>query len=310
MILRKIFVWRYDRGGSVMITLKKIFIVFLFLTLGNTNPVFSDDKSESKKTSIPVSIQSRESGALVNFETILKKLENYDVLILGEEHDDIVGHKIRLDWFQKIALNTPVILSLEMLERDQQKTLDEYLAGQITENSYLRSLIFWPNYIRDYHPFIKFAKEHNIPVIASNVPKKYVNLVAFNGLEALFKVRSVFLPPKYLVRKFSQEDYETKIKNRLQTHPGVNSESRFIDAQYLWDAAMADSIANVFLMKGKKVIHINGRFHSDEGFGVPHRLKEFGLKILSVSMFPLKEGDVVPTEILKGCDFTVITERR
>ncbi|EMO27960.1 hypothetical protein LEP1GSC170_3162 [Leptospira interrogans serovar Bataviae str. HAI135] len=50
MILCKIFVWRYDRGGSVMITLKKTFIVFLFLTLGNTNPVFSDDKSESKKT--------------------------------------------------------------------------------------------------------------------------------------------------------------------------------------------------------------------------------------------------------------------
>nr|WP_025179203.1 ChaN family lipoprotein [Leptospira kirschneri] len=291
-------------------TLKKTFIVFMFITLGNINPIFSDKKSETKEIPLPVSIQNGSTGKIVDPETIFKTLENYDVLIFGEEHDDVVGHKIRLDWFQKIALRTPIILSLEMLERDQQKTLDEYLTGQITETAYLNSLTLWPNYIRDYHPFIKFAKEHKIPVLASNVPRKYVNLVASNGLEALFRIRSVFLPPKYLIRKFSQEGYEIKIKNALKKHPGTGSENRFIDAQYLWDTGMADSIANISLMRNRKVIHINGRFHSDEGFGVPHRLREFGLKILSISMFPLKEGDVVPTEILKGCDFTVVTERR
>ncbi|AJR13571.1 ChaN family lipoprotein [Leptospira interrogans] len=294
----------------MILTLRKNFIVFLFIILGNTNPIFPDKKSEIKEIPIPASIQSGSTGEFVDSDMIFKTLENYDVLIFGEEHDDVVGHRIRLYWFQKIALKTPVILSLEMLERDQQKTLDEYLTGQITETAYLNSLTFWPNYIRDYHPFIKFAKEHKIPVLASNVPRKYVNLVASNGLEALFRIRSVFLPPKYLIRKFSQEAYEIKIKNTLRKHPGASSENRFIDAQYLWDAGMADSIANIFLMKNRKVIHINGRFHSDEGLGVTHRLRELGLKILSISMFPLKEGDVVPTEILKGCDFTVITERR
>ncbi|MBW0435265.1 ChaN family lipoprotein [Leptospira yasudae] len=250
----------------------------------------------------------------VSPEMIFDSFKNYDVLILGEEHDDVSGHRIRLDWFQKIASTTQVILSLEMLERDQQKTLDEYLNGQIGEKAFLNALKLWPNHLRDYHPYLQFAKENRIPVLASNVPRKYVNLVSSSGIEALFPVRSVFLPPKYLIRKFVQEGYENKIRKILSEHPGMGSDEnlqrRFIDAQYLWDAGMTDSIANALLTKRRKIVHINGRFHSDEGFGVSNRLRELGFRVLTVSMFPQKEGDEVPTEILKGCDYTVITERK
>ncbi|EMY79255.1 PF04187 family protein [Leptospira weilii serovar Ranarum str. ICFT] len=289
-------------------------LAFLLIFFWNGISIFPETKLENEESPRPTSILKGTTEAGIDPESIFKTFENHDILIFGEEHDDIVGHKIRLDWFKKIALKTPVILSLEMLERDQQKTLDEYLNGRIGEKAFFNALKLWPNYLRDYHPFVQFAKERGIPVLASNVPKKYANLVSSSGLEALFKIRSVFLPPKYLVRKFSQENYETKIKNILKAHPGMdfdaNTERKFVDAQYLWDAGMADSIADTFLTKGRKVIHISGRFHSDEGFGVVHRLRELGFKILSISMFPLKEGDVVPTEILQGCDFTVITERR
>ncbi|PJZ30715.1 hypothetical protein CH378_06265 [Leptospira kmetyi] len=295
-------------------------IAFLCVLFCVNVPVFSDTMLENPKEgeqsppSSPIFIQKGLTTTAVQPETIFETFKNYDVLIFGEEHDDVAGHEIRLDWFRKISSQTPVILSLEMLERDQQKTLDEYLNGQITEKAFLNSLKLWPNHLRDYHPFLRFAKENRIPVLASNVPRKYVNLVSSSGLEELFKVRSVFLPPKYLIRKFSQEAYEEKIKNTLKEHPGMAPDEtirrRFVDAQYLWDAGMADSIANAFLTKGRKVIHINGRFHSDENFGVTFRLKELGFKTLSVSMFPLREEDVVPTEILKGSDFTVITERK
>lgn len=254
------------------------------------------------------------TDVLILPETIFDSFKNYDVLIFGEEHDDVAGHKIRLEWFKKLSASNDVILSLEMLERDQQKTLDEYLSGQIGEKTFFNSLKLWPNHLRDYHPFLQYAKEHRIPVIASNVPKKYVNLVSSSGLENLFPIRSVFLPPKYLIRKFSQEGYETKIKNVLQAHPGATSDEtmlrRFIDAQFLWDAGMTDAIANAFLTRGKKVIHINGRFHSDEGFGVTHRLRELGFKVLTVSMFPLGPEESIPAGAVGGNDFTVVTERK
>ncbi|MBF3355639.1 hypothetical protein ISU91_21170, partial [Leptospira borgpetersenii serovar Hardjo-bovis] len=88
----------------MILTLRKNFIVFLFIILGNTNPIFPDKKSEIKEIPIPASIQSGSTGEFVDSDMIFKKLENYDVLIFGEEHDDVVGHRIRLYWFQKIAL--------------------------------------------------------------------------------------------------------------------------------------------------------------------------------------------------------------
>ncbi|WP_420870529.1 ChaN family lipoprotein [Leptospira adleri] len=274
----------------------------------------SEDILQMKEISRPYSIQKGTTVIGVDAEAIFDSFRNYDILIFGEEHDDVVGHKIRLDWFKKISASNEVILSLEMLERDQQKTLDEYLSGQIGEKTFFNSLKLWPNHLRDYHPFLQYAKEHRIPVIASNVPKKYANLVSSSGLETLFPIRSVFLPPKYLIRKFSQEGYETKIKNALQSHPGASSDEttlrRFIDAQSLWDAGMTDSIANAFLTRGKKIVHINGRFHSDEGFGVTHRLRELGFKVITVSMFPLGPEESIPTGTIDGNDFTVVTERK
>lgn len=286
---------------------------FLFFGLSFVS-LRSETKFDSDEIPKPVSIQKGLTKMIVSPEMIFDSFENYDILIFGEEHDDVAGHKIRLDWFRKIASKTPVVLSLEMLEKDQQKTLDEYLSGQIGEKAFLNSLKLWPNHLRDYHPFLQYAKENRIPVIASNVPRKYVNLVSTSGIEELNKIRSVFLPPKYLVRKFTQEEYETKIKNTLAGHPGALADGditkRFIDAQYLWDAGMTDAIANAFLTRGRKVIHINGRFHSDDGLGVTFRLKELGFRVLSVSMFRLSTEESIPLETLKGNDFTVITERR
>nr|PJZ92791.1 hypothetical protein CH379_11290 [Leptospira ellisii] len=270
----------------------------------------SDEKTDSKS---PASIQKGSVKTAVSPEAIFDSFDNHDILIFGEEHDDVMGHRIRLEWFKRISSKTPVVLSLEMLEKDQQKTLDEYLNGQIGERAFLNSLKLWPNHLRDYQPFLQFAKENRIPVLASNVPRKYVNLVSNSGLEELYKIRSVFLPPKYLIRKFSQDEYESKIRNTLREHPGAAQNEglirRFVDAQYLWDAGMADSIANAFLTKGRKIVHINGRFHSDQGFGVTFRLRELGFRVLTVSMFPQKSEEPIPPEIFLRNDFTVVTER-
>ena len=54
-------------------------------------------------------------------------------------------------------------------------------------------------------------------------------------------------------------------------------------AQSLWDATMAFSVFE-FLKKnkGKKVMHVNGRFHSDEGFAIVEQIKKYNSKIRSI----------------------------
>ena len=54
----------------------------------------------------------------------------------------------------------------------------------------------------------------------------------------------------------------------------------FILSQSLWDATMAYSIAQ-YLKKhrGKKVLQVNGRFHSDERFAIVSQLEKYAPKL-------------------------------
>jgi hypothetical protein len=85
-----------------------------------------------------------------------------------------------------------------MFERDVQGVVDEYLKGLITESQFKASSRPWEYYDEDYRPMVEAAKEKGVPVIAANVPRRYVNRVSRLGREALFDLppqARAFLPP-------------------------------------------------------------------------------------------------------------------
>lgn len=116
-----------------------------------------------------------------------------------------------------------------------------------------------------------------------------MRILSRNGLEEIYKFppasRKLFAPI-YTVERYRQESYENKIFGSIAGHTSEKlGMKNMILAQNLWDATMTDSILKTIEKKRTKVIHINGRFHSDEYMGVTHRLKEFGLRVLTISMF-------------------------
>src|SRR5690606_33175164 len=129
------------------------------------------------------------AGEPATMDDIIASASASDVVFLGEFHDDAVGHAFQFEVFDRavneIGAKRPVTLSLEMFERDVQIVLDEYLRGQITEDHFLRSSRPWGNYKTDYRPLVELAKEKNLPVIAANAPRRYVNMVSRSGRDAL-----------------------------------------------------------------------------------------------------------------------------
>ena len=79
----------------------------------------------------------------------------------------------------------PVVLSLEMFERDVQPAVNAYLAGKTTEEEFLKTSRPWPRYATDYRALVEMAKAQRWPVIASNVPRRYASDVAKTGRAAL-----------------------------------------------------------------------------------------------------------------------------
>lgn len=218
-------------------------------------------------------------GKLATLNDIIAAANDMDVVYLGENHDDAVGHALQLAVFNEIVEKyrptRQVALSLEMFERDTQVVLDEYLNGLITEKQFLASARPWNNYQQDYKPLVELAKDRNLPVIAANAPRRYVNMVTRGGRAALEKLSPEALnwlaPLPYGAPSTA---YAAKF-NALMGARHNDMTSNMLQSQSLWDATMAYFVAD-YLQKTQKplVVHLNGKFHSESRLGtVEHLLR-------------------------------------
>lgn len=264
-------------------------------------------KTEKKESNIYFS----KTWEKVDIQHIANSFKEKQAILIGEQHNDKIGHKAKLELIQYLHTQLPFTLSMEMFERDQQEIMDEYIDGYITKKNFLRDIRLWNNY-QDYLAIIQFAKENKIRILASNAPSRYVKIVSKQGFEKLAKLpqsAQKYLPPLYTIYSFWQDAYQEKFYQTLQKHSGhfAGIENMFL-AQQLWDASMADSIANQAI-QGKKVIHINGRFHSDEFMGVSYRLEKMQISHLTISMFPLSDKEKLDKKLARYADYIYITAK-
>ncbi len=241
-------------------------------------------------------------------EKVMKELADYDVVFIGEHHDNSINHwlekKITEALFEK--KKGQIILGAEMFERDNQQALNSYLAGKIDTKVLKDSVRLWKNYETDYRPLLDFAKDKKLKFIATNVPRKYASQTSKNGIESLNQLPD---SEKNFIAKLPIEvTLETpgykEMKSLMGDHVDEFKLMNFISAQAIKDATMAESIFNN-LQAGNTFIHYNGDYHSKQYGGIYWYLKKKNpnLKIAVISVFEsekselvLPEKDFVPTE--------------
>lgn len=244
-------------------------------------------------------IYSVKSGKEVTLNDIAEDMKNYDVLFFGEEHNDSVAHylenKIFEMLYQKFTNN--ITLSMEMFDRDVQTVMDEYLKGYIREKNFTKDARAWSNY-KDYKPMVEFAKNNKLDIICANSPSRYTNLAGRKGqkilMELSYESKQYFAPlpydtasGKYYEKLMALTSHDATSTNdtAVKKMPPIMPMGGFnlIMGQSLWDATMAYSISKYLKQnKGKKVLQVNGRFHSDEGFAIVSQLKKYSPKIKSL----------------------------
>ncbi len=257
----------------------------------------------------------RGDGTPASLDDVVAAAQKATVTFLGENHDDPVGHYLELQLLQRLAANH-IALSLEMFERDVQNVVNEYLAGLITQEHLISSGRAWGNYKTDYRPLIEYAKEHHLPVIAANAPRRYVNRVSRMGkdsLDALDTQAKASLPP--LPYSDASPAYTNKFQKLMEemqkeqaksappkpTTPAKDGKTQpsapahdprwDLQAQSLWDASMADSIAKwLDQHPDGHVLQMNGSFHSEQHMGIPEHLLRYrpSTTTLVVTMRPDK----------------------
>jgi uncharacterized iron-regulated protein len=260
------------------------------------------------------------NGNPSSLDAVVDGLAGVDVVFLGELHDDAVGHAIQLEIFrtaiERYGAKRRITLSLEMFERDVQIVLNEYLAGKITEDHFLRSSRPWNNYKTDYRPLVELAREKRLEVIAANAPRRYVNMVSRLGKDSLRSLspeaRSWFAPLPFAP---PSEAYSAKflaLMGQMPAASGGSPPGAILDSQNFWDATMAYWISRSLKKnKGSLVVHLNGGFHTEKRLGTVEHLAHYRKKAKATVVTMRYETDLNTFDRDKHTglgDFVILTD--
>ena len=233
-------------------------------------------------------------GKSISYEQLVKNLSKADVVFIGEIHNCVITH-----WMEQKLLESlynvhgaQLKMGLEMFESDNQLILNEYLQGQITGERFEDEARLWPNYSTDYAGLIGFAREHHVPVVATNVPRRYATAVKNHGLAYLdsFSTEAKSYMAPLPIRFQSNENVEQGFALMGMMGKNKNADPhRIAEAQAIKDATMAWRIAQN--LPGK-LIHFNGNFHSDSREGIIPYLLTYKPGVRYVVVRAVRQEDI------------------
>ncbi len=175
------------------------------------------------------------SGTAIDWQDLLEAIEWADVVILGEQHDDAVGHAVQLAVVEYAMERYPgTALSMEMLDREEQALVDDYLADFINRDMFLEQTastkwlriardylaeeidhetfekrilrIGWPDWENNYQPIIDAAKGAGSSVVAANTP--WLRYMSVANREGFDRLRSLTDAQKRLFARPKRQSYK------------------------------------------------------------------------------------------------------
>ncbi|HNW90342.1 MAG TPA: ChaN family lipoprotein [Bacteroidales bacterium] len=247
------------------------------------------------------------TGKKTTYQKMFNDIMSCEVVLFGEMHNNPISHWLELQLTKDLfkEKKQDLVLGAEMFETDNQELLNNYLLGKINEDTLKSQARLWPNYETDYRPLIEFARNTNLKVVATNVPRKYASVVMKDGFEKLNSLDEndkKFIAPLPIEYDPELEQY----KKMLEMQMGGHSSPNLPKAQALKDATMAHFIlANA--SQDKLFLHFNGTYHSDYFEGIMWYLKRKNadLKILTIATVEQNDITKLSPEYIMAADYII-----
>ncbi|HOY32935.1 MAG TPA: ChaN family lipoprotein [Bacteroidales bacterium] len=231
-------------------------------------------------------------GKKATYQKMLKDILSCEVVLFGEIHNNPISHWLELQLAKDLykAKKQDLVLGAEMFEADNQETVDKYLKGQLTEDEFKSKITLWKNYETDYRPFVEFARNTNLKIIATNAPRRFASQVhkgGFEDLSSLSENDKKFIAPLPVDYDPELEQY----KKMLDMTMGGISSPNLPKAQALKDATMAHFIFSNST-EGKLFLHYNGTYHSDYFEGIMWYLKRKNADLKILTIATVEQSDI------------------
>jgi uncharacterized iron-regulated protein len=215
------------------------------------------------------------TGTYVSRAQMLSVATDSRVVYVGETHDNPASHRLELEILKALDTRYPdkTALGMEMFSADQQPLLDRWLAGDISEEQFVRDTGFERSWGWDYYrEILHFAKDRHIPVVALNASRRLVRELGHMPAAKLPEADRKQLPQMNM-----DDPYQRALAEAVFSDHGAGKGqlAAFLRVQTLWDETMAASVARYLESPAGHEQHMlvmAGGNHVRFGFGIPRRV--------------------------------------
>lgn len=218
------------------------------------------------------SIYDTAQGRTIDFEGLLEQLASVRVVYVGEQHTAADHHRIQLKIIQGLVDHgQKVSVGMEMFDHTYQERLDQWSAGHMDWEAFLKRTHWYANWKFDdtlYKDILLYIKAEQLKLVGLNIPFHLPRKISIGGLNSLLACERKLLPRHIDTTQAEHRAYVEAVFNRHSIKKGREFEN-FYAAQCAWEDGMARSVAEN-LGDGSMVV-IAGNGHIVRKFGIPNR---------------------------------------
>jgi uncharacterized iron-regulated protein len=271
--------------------------VFLGLAAGLTTAALDTraERQEARGSCVPTGAWVAPGRGALDSASLLSTLAESRVVLLGERHDRAEDHRWQLQVLAALHARRPdMVIGFEMFPRRVQPALDKWVAGELSEQEFLRESEWsrvWGYDPQLYLPLFHFARMNRIRMVALNVEPGFTRTVTREGFDAVPPEkregvsRPAAPPPAYVERLFDVYLEHDRAQGAERPTPQDADFRRFVESQTTWDRAMAQGLAEALDRRpGALAVGIAGGGHVVHGHGIAHQLGDLGVRAVKTLM--------------------------
>jgi uncharacterized iron-regulated protein len=214
---------------------------------------------------------------LLTFGELTDRLLDADLICVGETHDSDLHHRVQLQMIKALAARDDRLgVGLEMFQRPFQPSLDDYLAGKISEAEFLKATEYqtrWGFEWQLYRPIVEFCRVNHLPVAALNARKELTTRIRTVGVAGLSEEEKKELGEvDFQVKAHRDHWFELLGQMHGRSDMPVEQKERSYQVMTTWDGYMGASAADFLRGRNlRRLVVLAGSGHVENGFGIPDR---------------------------------------
>lgn len=224
------------------------------------------------------------SGATLAPSELPARLGDVRLLLVGEEHTAADTHAVERRVIEELdRAGRRVAIGLEMFPYTQQQALDDWSAGRLSEDEFLRASRWYKHWGYNwgyYRDIFLYARDRRLRMFAINAPREVVAEVRKKGFEGLTPEEAAHIPTQIDTKSADHLRLFRASFTDASFHAGMTDAQweAMLAAQCTWDATMAHQALRALGTDPDPraiVVVLAGSGHVQYGMGIERQARQW-----------------------------------